>query len=173
MLNASLCGLQNLRELRLPSTVLSEEEFSSIRTPYTTFPVRRSAMIHCTEIEACAVKVLGKYYPALESVTFIRPANPLEFEHHAITYRTHAAASSKPIINIAVGGQHPHWPFTSSIPLRIVLRKWWLAPPGVSTDLALSYLADLNHVASVLRAWRRIAWFRWGARYVIAWRKLG
>jgi hypothetical protein len=107
-------------------------------------------MNQCTEIEACAIRALEKSYPALESVTFVRPANASEWKHHAVTYCTHAF--SKPIISTAADGQYAPWPFTPSLPLRVALRKWWLAPSGAGTDLALSYLTDLDRIAGALRA---------------------
>ena len=111
-------------------------------------------MADCTEVEARAARALANCYPALESVTFVRPANPSEWKHHGATYCTRStpATSPNPIISTAADGQHAPWPFTSPIPLRVALRKWWLAPPGTATDLAISYLTDLDHVAHALRA---------------------
>ena len=111
-------------------------------------------MNECTETEARAVRALKGSYPALESVTFVRPANPSEWKHHAVTYGTHTAplADAKPIISTAADGQFAPWPFTPPVPLRVALCKWWSAPSGARTDIALSYLTDLDHVAGALRA---------------------
>lgn len=111
-------------------------------------------MIDAARLEGSIVETLSKSHPSLRTVSFVRPGNPKEWKHHAITFTFSAMSHdiSPPTITDAAEGQHSAWPYTSSLPLRVALRKWWFAPSGLGTDLILSYLSDLDGVGSVLHA---------------------
>lgn len=171
----AMATLPNIKNIFIPSSLLTSEDLAVLRTPFSTstsnessdfaeigdLNVRRKALTQAASAEHGAIEKMAQVAKGLRSVTFVRHAYPYDRSEYAVKYEVELSsrglASRSSRYNVVQAGivdaktdQSAAWPFTPSLSLSFTLRKLWGASPEARRELAMLYARDHQALALVV-----------------------